>query len=83
MLNRMTLKENLAKLLMQQIILGCEAIHHEGYIHRDLKPANILLKDKKHIRIADLGFVVKANTKTSHGLLNRKENVGSPYYMSP
>ena len=69
MLNRKIIKENFAKLLMQQIILGCEAIHNAGFIHRDLKPANILIKDKKYIRIADLGFITEANKRASHGII--------------
>jgi beta-adrenergic-receptor kinase len=49
-----------------RIMLGCQALHDEGYVYRDLKPENILMGEDGKVRITDLGLACKI-TKTLHG----------------
>jgi serine/threonine protein kinase len=37
------------------IVVGLAFIHSEHFIHRDIKPANLLLDERGHCRIGDLG----------------------------
>ena len=52
---RRKLNENVAKYLFKQIIEGIGYIHSKNIMHRDIKLDNILLDNKGHIKIADLG----------------------------
>lgn len=61
---RRKLNENVAKYLFKQIIEGIGYIHSKNIIHRDIKLDNILLDNKGHIKIADLG--VGKYTKPGH-----------------
>jgi serine/threonine protein kinase len=68
-----------AKFYAAEILLGLEEMHKHGIIYRDLKPANVLLDDKGHIHISDLGLAKKLSKDRpfSTGLS------GTPGYWSP
>ncbi|XP_952399.1 cyclin-dependent protein kinase, PHO85 homologue, putative [Theileria annulata] len=56
------LEEDIAKVIMYQILQGLAYLHSNRIIHRDIKPQNILLKnltpitDYRQVKIADLGL---------------------------
>eukprot|EP00475_Leptophrys_vorax_P046274 TRINITY_DN9881_c0_g1_i1.p1 TRINITY_DN9881_c0_g1~~TRINITY_DN9881_c0_g1_i1.p1 ORF type:complete len:695 (-),score=190.93 TRINITY_DN9881_c0_g1_i1:125-2209(-) len=68
-----------AKFYAAEILLGLEEMHKHGIIYRDLKPANVLLDDRGHIHISDLGLAKKLSKDRpfSTGLS------GTPGYWSP
>lgn len=56
---KITLDTNEIRVILYQILLGLEGLHHIGIIHRDLKPANILVIDDSNtttIRICDFSI---------------------------
>lgn len=47
------------KIIMAQILLGIEYLHHKKILHRDLKPGNILVSKEKNLpyaKICDFGL---------------------------
>ena len=47
------------KIIMTQILLGLEYIHHRRILHRDLKPGNVLVSKEKNLpyaKICDFGL---------------------------
>lgn len=63
-----------------QICDGLEAAHNQGIIHRDLKSQNIILNDRGHAKIIDLGL---ARTNQLDGMTATGLIMGTPEYMSP
>ena len=53
-----------------------EALHGLGYVHCDLKPNNILLNDKFHVKVIDLGQAAKQGTV-------KTRIQGTPDYIAP
>jgi serine/threonine-protein kinase len=53
-----------------------EAMHALGYVHCDLKPNNILINDKFHVKVIDLGQAARQGTKKSR-------IQGTPDYIAP
>ncbi|HET6267048.1 MAG TPA: serine/threonine-protein kinase, partial [Acidobacteriota bacterium] len=74
----LTLQEGLQILL--QICDGLEAAHNQGIVHRDLKSQNIILNDRMHLKIIDLGL---SRTNQLEGMTATGLIMGTPEYMSP
>jgi serine/threonine protein kinase len=53
-------------------------IRSRGVIHRDLKPVNILLDERGHLKIGDLGSSRFCDLRQS-----MKSGVGTPLYIGP
>jgi serine/threonine protein kinase len=66
--------------LLYQICDGLDAAHKQGIIHRDLKSQNIILNDRGHLKIIDLGL---ARTNQLEGMTATGLIMGTPEYMSP
>jgi serine/threonine-protein kinase len=60
------------------IVLGMKFIHSCGVVHRDLKPANILLDERGHPKIGDLG-----GTRFCDFRKMMTSGVGTLLYMAP
>ncbi|KAL0238030.1 hypothetical protein GEMRC1_012504 [Eukaryota sp. GEM-RC1] len=62
-----------------EAVLALRHMHEKRIIHRDLKPQNILLDNRGHLKVADLGLgrVMSEQTLLVH------TRVGTPYYISP
>ena len=63
-----------------QICDGLEAAHQQGIIHRDLKAQNVILNERGHVKIIDLGL---AHTNQLEGMTATGLIMGTPEYMSP
>jgi len=48
-----------ARFYAAEILLGLEHIHAQQYVYRDFKPDNLLLDEKGHVKISDLGLTIK------------------------
>jgi serine/threonine protein kinase len=60
------------------MVLGMKFIHSRGVIHRDLKLANILIDDRGHPKIGDLGSSRFCDLK-----LTLTSGVGTPLFLAP
>jgi serine/threonine protein kinase len=80
--------------IMQQALLGLEAVHRAGILHRDLKPENIVLVCEEGeivAKVIDFGISRPMNTEparasgTARGmrLTMPGTTVGTPWYMAP
>jgi serine/threonine protein kinase len=63
-----------------QICDGLEAAHQQGIIHRDLKAQNVIINERGHAKIIDLGL---AHTNQLEGMTATGLIMGTPEYMSP
>lgn len=79
-LRRGTLTMQEAMQIVFQICDGLAAAHAQGIIHRDLKSHNIILNDRGHLKIIDLGL---ARTNQMEGMTATGLIMGTPEYMSP
>mmetsp|Transcript_19235 Transcript_19235/g.56035 ORF Transcript_19235/g.56035 Transcript_19235/m.56035 type:complete len:879 (-) Transcript_19235:91-2727(-) len=70
---------SLAKVWLSELLDSVEFLHSRGIVHRDLKPENVVLTDRGHAVLLDLG-TAKDMVYTD---LNGPEFVGTPDYMSP
>lgn len=78
------LSDELAALLLSQLLAGLDRLHQEGWVHRDVKPGNILLeavgRGEPCARLADFGIAVHEDDVrlTATGFVN-----GTPGYVAP
>ncbi len=70
-------EENRARFYSAQILLGIEHIHGKGIIYRDLKLENVLMDDRGHVKISDLGLAVSIEDGLVRGY------AGTPGYTAP
>lgn len=64
-----------AKYYAAEILLGLQHIHELGIMYRDIKLENMLLDERGHVKISDLGLSVKANSARGYA--------GTPGYTAP
>ncbi|KAF9185664.1 hypothetical protein BGZ50_002934 [Haplosporangium sp. Z 11] len=62
--------------MMRPVVLGTQALHHEGYSHKDIKPANILYRDREGM-LCDFGLCSQAHE------LPRTQFFGTQDYAAP
>jgi serine/threonine protein kinase len=62
---------------------GLSAIHDVGIIHRDLKTPNIMRDSRGLVKLMDFGIAKDERDKSSGGLTNTGQVMGTPEYMSP
>ena len=68
--------EKRARFYAAQVLLGLEHVHRMSIIYRDMKLENVLLDEKGHCKISDLGLAVVTKVKI-------KGYAGTPGYTAP
>jgi eukaryotic-like serine/threonine-protein kinase len=66
--------------ITEEIARALSIIHASGVVHQDLKPANIMLREDGSVALIDFGI---ARSSQRSATPERKQIMGTPYYMSP
>jgi len=69
--------EERSRFYAAEVLLGLEHIHSKGIIYRDMKLENVLLDERGHVRISDLGLAVRSKKDKVKGY------AGTPGYTAP
>ena len=70
-----------AESILTQLVDAVQYAHERGIVHRDIKPSNILLRDGKHVYLADFGLV--KHMEEMSDLTQTNCMIGTPEYMAP
>lgn len=76
------LDEDQAARIIKSILEAVQYLHENDIVHRDIKPENVMFADEEgsSVKLIDFGLSRKHCTK-NEGFM--KNQVGTPYYMSP
>ena len=72
--------EDKARLYIQEILLGIEALHKQNIIFRDLKPDNVIIDKDGHALLTDFGL---SKEHVRRGEFGAKSFCGSYAYLAP
>ena len=72
--------EDKARLYVQEILLGIEALHKQNIIFRDLKPDNVIIDKDGHALLTDFGL---SKEHVRRGEFGAKSFCGSYAYLAP
>jgi len=75
--NDKTFSEERSRFYAAEVLLGLDHIHSKGIIYRDLKLENVLVDEKGHCKISDLGLAVRMSKELVKGY------AGTPGYTAP
>jgi len=75
-----TFCEEIAKFYTMELVFAIEHLHSLHIIHRDIKPENILLDDRGHLKLADLGVCKFPVVAAAQGAATF---CGTAEYMAP
>jgi serine/threonine protein kinase len=67
---------NLGLFILQQLIQGLNALHHQNIIHQDIKPENIFISNEGEVKLGDLGFSISLDQTD-------QQIQGTPAYLAP
>ncbi|MCG8451598.1 MAG: serine/threonine protein kinase [Spirochaetales bacterium] len=76
------LDDELALLIVRDVLRALDYAHNKGVVHRDIKPANILLASDGRVKLTDFGIALADETLTN-GLTREGMALGTPFYMAP
>jgi serine/threonine protein kinase len=62
---------------------GLEHAHGRGVIHRDIKPSNILLDNRGHVRLLDMGLVSIRDTAAESETAEPADTPGRDIFSKP
>jgi calcium-dependent protein kinase len=76
--------ENVASVVVRQMLLAVEQCHSKNVAHRDLKPSNFVFASREEklsdqtVKLIDFGLAKKVEPDVAYS-----EKVGTPFYVSP
>ena len=62
--------------VLQQLVQGLDALHHQNIIHQDIKPENIFISNEGEVKLGDLGFSISLDQTD-------RQIQGTPAYLAP